>query len=86
MFILTKGGENFINYNNIVSLRIFEQCQFSGTRWQIMAVYSGGFFIVDEYCTKQECKNAFDKLCSKIADSKEYEVIDVSELWSESWY
>lgn len=81
MFILTKDGKEFINYNNIVALRIH---RYSDTRWQIIAVYSvGGYLIVDEYYTEQECKNAFNKLCSKIADSKEYEVIDVSELWYE---
>ena len=83
MFILTRDGKEFINYNNIINLKMikaYHQYHHPDTWWEIIAVYSGGYIVVDKYYSEQECKNAYSKLCNKIAKSRGHEIIDMSDL------
>lgn len=91
MYILSKDGKRFINFDNVASMYIHEITFHHLTRcedekyWQIRAMYPAVsndilWDKLDEFKTEEECKNAFNKLCFRIATGSKYEVIDMNDL------
>ena len=79
MNILSHDGKTLINYNNVTSLRMYET---DNGRWRIKVVYSSGSYdIITQPGTEQECQNEFDRLCAKIVSCREYDTIDMGDLW-----
>ena len=90
MFILSRDGEKFINFSNVVSIYMYKEYrQYTNpdTRWEIRVAYSTGmsenflYDTLDTYYDKEDCKNAFGQLCNQIAKSREHEIIDMGYLW-----
>jgi hypothetical protein len=79
MNILTHDGKIFINYNNATSLRMYET---DNGKWRISVAYTNGSYdVITQPGTEQECQNEFDRLCNKIATCREYDTIDMGDLW-----
>ena len=79
MNILTSNGKILINYDNVTSLRMYET---DNGRWRISVAYTNGSYdIITQPGTEQECQNTFDRLCDKIAKSREHDTIDLGDLY-----
>lgn len=79
MNILTNNGKKLINYNNVECLMMYEA---DNGMWRIQAICtSGAYDFLTQPSTEQECQNTFDKLCDKISHCKEYDSIDMGDLW-----
>ena len=88
MFILSNNGKKIINFDNVASVYMkneFMRHSNSPTWWEIRVMYPavGSDILYDklgEFETEEECKDTFDKLCSRIANGKEKEVINMKDL------
>ena len=85
MFILSKNEKIFVNFNNVASIYIQEAYR-PDRQWEIRAMYAAIsedvlYDTLDIYYTEQECKNAFQRLCDCIANSREHEIINIQDLW-----
>lgn len=89
MFILSKDGKKFVNCNNVASIyiqEVYRQYTNPARWWEIRAMYPAVsedvlYDTLDKHYDEKECQNAFDKLCSQIAESREHETIDMRYLW-----
>lgn len=79
MNLLTSNGKKLINYNNVTHLRM---CQTDNGMWKIEAACMSGIYdIIGPFYDERECQNTFDRLCDKIANCREYDIIDLGDLW-----
>lgn len=80
MNILTSDGKKLINYNNVGNLSMH---QTDNNRWVIQVMYSNGSYTyITQPGSKEECQNEFDRLCDEIARCREYDTIDMGDLWN----
>lgn len=86
MYILSKNGKKFINFNNVASISIRkEYMQYHDTWWEIVAMYPAVstdilYDVVGEFRTEENCKDAFNKLCCRIVSGGKNEIIDMNDL------
>ena len=88
MYILSGGRNKFINLNNVANIHIKNQYMHHSkpdTWWEIRVLYpaAGSDILYDTLCryeTEELCRADFNKLCDRIANGKENEVIDMKDL------
>lgn len=86
MFVLSRDGNRLVNFNNVASIAIQSGTIYPDTmRWNIRAMYPAVshdilYDTLGDYHTEAECRNAFNKLCSRIVSGKDNEVIDMKDL------
>lgn len=89
MFILSRDEKKLINCSNVASIyiqEVYHQYANPDKWWEIRAMYPAVsedvlYDILDTYSDEEECKNNFDKLCSRISKSRENDIIDMGYLW-----
>lgn len=71
MFIFSTDRKHFVNCNNIAYLKVREPWDGgSGEKWEILAVFSGGSYVVlNTYYCEEDCRRSFNKLCETISEN-----------------
>lgn len=86
MFILSKNGKKFINFNNVASIEMKDGIYYPDRKWwDVRVIYPAVssdvlYDTIGDYRSAEECRDAFNKLCCRIVSGKENEVIDMNDL------